>query len=167
MEEFLSEIKRLQTKLYVRDRNKGKYKRRYYSGLKEVQKHVALKKIRFVVIAPDIEKIQSEEGLDQEIDKLLEICRKNETVFCFGLRRRKLGYYAHGNGLVGCIGIANYGNAEQLFWNVLVEITEARNKFEELCGRSEKTIKVSKIIPENGVLAENIGALLKSLASIN
>lgn len=51
-------------------------------------------------------------GLNEEIDKLLENCRTHETVFCFGLRRRKLGYYAHGNGLVSCIGISNYANAE-------------------------------------------------------
>lgn len=59
LEKFLSEIRRLQTKLYNRDQNKGKYKRRYYSGLKEVQKHILLKKVQFVVIAPDIEKILS------------------------------------------------------------------------------------------------------------
>ncbi|KAK2579899.1 hypothetical protein KPH14_007579 [Odynerus spinipes] len=167
LEKFLSEIKRLQTKLYDRDPTKGKYKRRYYAGLKEVQKHVALRKIRFVVIAPNIEKIRSEGGLDEEVDQLLEICRKNETVFCFGLRRRKLGYYAHGNGLVGCIGITNYGNVEQLFWDVLLEVVEARNKYEKLQGRSERTIDVSKIIHENNLLTENIGILLKALASIN
>ncbi|XP_035728928.1 selenocysteine insertion sequence-binding protein 2-like isoform X1 [Vespa mandarinia] len=166
LEKFLSEIRRLQTKLYNRDQNKGKYKRRYYSGLKEVQKHVLLKKVQFVVIAPDIEKILSAGGLNEEIDKLLENCKTHETVFCFGLRRRKLGYYAHGNGLVSCIGISNYANAEQFFWNVLVEVIIARNMFEELRGRSEKIIDISKIIQENGLLTENIGVLLKSLASI-
>ncbi|KAL2720154.1 selenocysteine insertion sequence-binding protein 2-like isoform X1 [Vespula squamosa] len=167
LEKFFFEIRRLQTKLYNRDKNKGKYKRRYYSGLKEVQKHVLLKKVQFVVIAPDIEKILSAGGLDEEIDKLLENCRTHETVFCFGLRRRKLGYYAHGNGLVSCIGISNYANAEQFFWNVLVEVVIARNMFEELRGRSEKIIDISKITQESGLLTENIRVLLKSLASIN
>nr|XP_050844593.1 selenocysteine insertion sequence-binding protein 2-like isoform X1 [Vespula vulgaris] len=167
LEKFLSEIRRLQTKLYNRDQNKGKYKRRYYSGLKEVQKHILLKKVQFVVIAPDIEKILSPGGLDEEIDKLLENCRTHETAFCFGLRRRKLGYYAHGNGLVSCIGISNYANAEQFFWNVLVEVVIARNMFEELRGRSKRIIDISKITQESGLLAENIGVLLKSLASIN
>lgn len=39
--------------------------------------------------------------------------------------------------------------------------------FEELRGRSEKIIEISKITQESGLLAENIGVLLKSLASIN
>nr|KAF7434902.1 hypothetical protein H0235_003093 [Vespula pensylvanica] len=162
---YSKNFRELQTKLYNRDQNKGKYKRRYYSGLKEVQKHILLKKVQFVVIAPDIEKILSAGGLDEEIDKLLENCRTHETVFCFGLRRRKLGYYAHGNGLVSCIGISNYANAEQFFWNVLVEVVIARNMFEELRGRSKRIIDISKITQESGLLAENIGVLLKSLAN--
>lgn len=167
LDKFLSEIRRLQSKLYGRNENKGKYKRRYYSGLKEVQKHVVLKKVRFVVIAPDIEKIISAGGLNEEVDKLLEMCRKNETVFCFGLRRRKLGYYAHGNGFVSCIGISNYANAEELFWNVLVEVVKARNAFEKLHGRSKEMVDVSKLTEENGFLMDNIEVVLKSLTSIN
>ncbi|KAI4491827.1 hypothetical protein M0804_003219 [Polistes exclamans] len=167
LDKFLSEIRRLQSKLYGRDKNKGKYKRRYYSGLKEVQKHVILKKVRFVVIAPDIEKIMSAGGLNEEVDKLLEMCRKNKTVYCFGLRRRKLGYYAHGNGFVSCIGISNYANAEKLFWNVLVEVVEARNAFEKLHGRSKEMVDVSKLTEENGLLMDNIEVVLKSLTSIN
>ncbi|KAI4493968.1 hypothetical protein M0802_009344 [Mischocyttarus mexicanus] len=166
LDKFLSEIRRLQDKLYNRNENKGKYKRRYYSGLKEVGKQIRLKKVRFVVIAPDIEKILSAGGLNEQVEKLLEICRKNETVFCFGLRRRKLGYYAHGNGFVSCIGISNYANAEGLFWNVLVEIIKARNAFEKLHGRSNKMINVSKITQEDGLLMDNIEVLLKSLTSI-
>ncbi|XP_014606950.1 PREDICTED: uncharacterized protein LOC106788308 [Polistes canadensis] len=167
LDKFLSEIRRLQSKLYGRDKNKGKYKRRYYSGLKEVQKHVILKKVRFVVIAPDIEKIMSAGGLNEEVDKLLEMCRKNKTVYCFGLRRRKLGYYAHGNGFVSCIGISNYANAEKLFWNVLIEVVEARNAFEKLHGKSKEMVDVSKLTEENGLLMDNIEVVLKSLTSIN
>ncbi|XP_015173326.1 PREDICTED: selenocysteine insertion sequence-binding protein 2-like isoform X2 [Polistes dominula] len=166
LDKFLSEIRRLQSKLYNRNENKGKYKRRYYSGLKEVNKHVMLKKVRFVIIAPDIENIVSAGGLNEEVDKLLEICRKNETPYCFGLRRRKLGYYAHGNGFVSCIGISNYANAEELFWNVLVEVIKARNSFEKLQGKSKEMVNVSKLTQENGLLTENIKVVLKSLTMI-
>lgn len=57
-------------------------------------------------------KITILDGLDDQIDKLMDTCRKQNVVFCFGLRRRKLGYYTHGNGFVGCVGIANYGGIE-------------------------------------------------------
>ena len=116
LEEFLREITRLQRRFHEKNPNKSKYKRRYYSGLKEVRKHVELKKLKLVIIAPDIEKVELEgkyiNGLDDQVDKLVDTCRKQNVVFCFGLRRRKLGYYTHGNGFVGCIGIANYGGIE-------------------------------------------------------
>lgn len=44
LDKFLSEIARLQRKHYDKDHNKAKYRRRYYSGLKEVRKHVHLRK---------------------------------------------------------------------------------------------------------------------------
>lgn len=58
LEKFLQEITRLQKRSYEKNPNKSKYKRRYYSGLKEVRKHVDLKKLKLVIVAPDIEKVE-------------------------------------------------------------------------------------------------------------
>nr|XP_012145815.1 PREDICTED: uncharacterized protein LOC100880499 isoform X3 [Megachile rotundata] len=104
LEQFLREICRFQKRFHEKYPNKSKYKRRYYAGLKEVRKQIDLNKIKFVIIAPDLEKVDLKGGLDDQIDKLLDACRKQNVVYCFGLRRRKLGYYIHGRGLVGCIG---------------------------------------------------------------
>lgn len=60
LEKFIQEITRLQKRFHEKNPNKSKYKRRYYSGLKEVRKHVELKKLKFVIIAPDIEKVELE-----------------------------------------------------------------------------------------------------------
>lgn len=60
LEKFLREITRLQKRFHEKNPNKSKYKRRYYSGLKEVRKHIELKKIKFVIIAPDVEKVDLE-----------------------------------------------------------------------------------------------------------
>ena len=50
----------LQKRYHERNPNKSKYKRRYYSGLKEVRKHAELKQLKFVIVAPDIEKVELE-----------------------------------------------------------------------------------------------------------
>lgn len=60
LEIFLSELFRLQKKLYERSNVKGKYKRRFYTGFNEVEKHITLKKIKFVIIVPDLEKVEVE-----------------------------------------------------------------------------------------------------------
>ncbi|XP_060824823.1 uncharacterized protein LOC132911843 [Bombus pascuorum] len=164
LEKFIQEITRLQKRFHEKNPNKSKYKRRYYSGLKEVRKHVELKKLKFVIIAPDIEKVELEDGLDDQINKLLNTCRKEHVVYCFGLRRRKLGYYTHGKGFVGCVGIANYSGIELLFKNVLTELVDARNAFKKLNGDIESIIDISKVISEDYLLSENINALLKILS---
>lgn len=57
LETFISELFRLQKKLYERSNVKGKYKRRFYTGFNELEKHIILKKIKFVIIVPDLEKM--------------------------------------------------------------------------------------------------------------
>ncbi|KAF3429237.1 hypothetical protein E2986_00727 [Frieseomelitta varia] len=164
LEKFVERLTMLQKRYHERNPNKSKYKRRYYSGLKEVRKHAELKQLKFVIVAPDIEKIELENGLDDQVNQLLDICRKENIVFCFGLRRRKLGYYTHGKGFVGCIGIANYGGTELLFKNVLMELVTARNAFEKLNAASDAIVDISKVISEDDLLSENINALLKFLS---
>lgn len=60
LEQFLGEIVRLQKRYHEKNPNKSKYKRRYYAGLREVCKQIELNKIKFVIIAPDIEKTDLE-----------------------------------------------------------------------------------------------------------
>ncbi|XP_076394713.1 uncharacterized protein LOC100880499 isoform X2 [Megachile rotundata] len=167
LEQFLREICRFQKRFHEKYPNKSKYKRRYYAGLKEVRKQIDLNKIKFVIIAPDLEKVDLEGGLDDQIDKLLDACRKQNVVYCFGLRRRKLGYYIHGRGLVGCIGIANYFGTEVLFKNVLLELVQARNAFKQLSGTPETTIDISKVLPEDYLPFESVNALLKALSPLS
>ncbi|XP_034179153.2 uncharacterized protein LOC117603785 [Osmia lignaria lignaria] len=166
LEQFLGEIVRLQKRFHEKNPNKSKYKRRYYAGLREACKQIELNKIKFVIIAPDIEKTDLEGGLDDQVDKLLDTCRKQNVVYCFGLRRRKLGYYIHGKGLVGCIGIANYGGTEMLFKNVLTELVQARNAFKQLSGTPEAIIDLSKVLPEDYLPSESVNTLLKALSPL-
>ncbi|CAK9824575.1 Selenocysteine insertion sequence-binding protein 2-like [Anthophora retusa] len=164
LEIFLKEITRLQKRYHAKYPSKSQYKRRYYSGLKEVRKQAELRKLKFVIIAPDIEKVELEDGLDDQVEKLLEVCRRQNVVYGFGLRRRKLGYYTHGKGFVGCVGIANYSGTELLFKNVLVELVHARNAFKKLNGAAEGTIDISKVVSDDYLPSENINALLKILS---
>ncbi|XP_076630371.1 uncharacterized protein LOC143346290 [Colletes latitarsis] len=164
LEILLREIKRLQKRLHEKNPNKSRYKRRYYAGLKEVRKHVELKKVKFVIIAPDLEKVELEGGLDDQVDKLLEACRMQNVIYCFALGRRKLGYYSHGKGLVGCIGVANYSGAEELFKNVLRELLHARNAFKQLSGARNAIIDLSKLISDDYLLSENITTLINVLS---
>lgn len=57
--ELLKELVRFQDRQYQKDPVKAKTKRRLVMGLREVLKHLKLKKLKCVIISPNCEKIQS------------------------------------------------------------------------------------------------------------
>lgn len=57
--ELLKELVRFQDRMYQKDPVKAKTKRRLVLGLREVLKHLRLKKLKCVIISPNCEKTQS------------------------------------------------------------------------------------------------------------
>lgn len=60
---LLKELVRFQDRLYQKDPMKARMKRRLVMGLREVLKHLKLKKVKCVVISPNCERIQSKGSL--------------------------------------------------------------------------------------------------------
>lgn len=56
---LLKELVRFQDRLYQKDPMKARMKRRIVMGLREVHKHLKLRKIKCVIISPNCERIQS------------------------------------------------------------------------------------------------------------
>ncbi|XP_012281628.1 uncharacterized protein LOC105700398 [Orussus abietinus] len=163
---FLAKITSLQKKLYERNNIKGRCKRRYYAGIRETEKHVKLNKVKFVVITPDMEKIEAEGGLDDAVYRLIDNCKNHAIAFCFGLDRRKLGYLTHGRGLVSCIGIVDYSNAMEELRVLLEEVVRVKNKYQRLKGHADKVINLQSILSGTDLLlTEVLNTLLKILAS--
>lgn len=57
--ELLRELVRFQDRMYQKDPVKAKTKRRLVLGLREVLKHLKLRKLKCIIISPNCEKIQS------------------------------------------------------------------------------------------------------------
>lgn len=57
--DLLKELVRFQDRLYLKDPLKAKMKRRLVMGLREVLKHLKLKKVKCVIISPNCERVQS------------------------------------------------------------------------------------------------------------
>lgn len=58
-QELLGELLRFQDRQFHRDPVKAKAKRRYVCGLREVKKHLELRKLKCVIVAPNLDRIQS------------------------------------------------------------------------------------------------------------
>jgi ribosomal protein L7Ae-like RNA K-turn-binding protein len=64
---------RFQDRLYHKDPVKAKAKRRIVLGLREVTKHLKLKKIKFVIISPNMERVKAKGKI--YFCKVEKICR--------------------------------------------------------------------------------------------
>ncbi|XP_041030795.1 selenocysteine insertion sequence-binding protein 2-like isoform X2 [Carcharodon carcharias] len=124
---LLQELVRFQERIYQKDPIKAKMKRRLVMGLREVTKHMRLRKIKCVIISPNCEKIQSKGGLDEALYNVIAMAREQEIPFVFALGRKALGRCVNKLVPVSVVGIFNYSGAESLF-NKLVALTEEARK---------------------------------------
>nr|CAD7458673.1 unnamed protein product [Timema tahoe] len=142
-EALIRELVRLQNRLYQRDPIKAQMKRRYVAGLRELKKYVSLKKLKLLIIAPDIDRIECKGGLDDTVNQLKESASIQNIPYVFALNRNKLGHLLLKKTPVSCLGVLRY----------------------EACEKKDKDEVVSPNIEENKSLEDVTDNLITSLLS--
>ena len=71
-----------------------------------------IKKVCCIILAPDIERVETEGGLDDAVSKLIADSNTQEIKTVFALNRRKLGKLCLKKVPVSCIGIMNYQGSD-------------------------------------------------------
>jgi len=110
---LMADLVRFQDKQHAKDPVKAKARRRYVVGLREVAKFIKVKKVCCVILAPDIERVETEGGLDDAITRLVQDSKSQEVSTVFGLNRRKMGKLCLKKVPVSCIGIMNYQGSDE------------------------------------------------------
>jgi ribosomal protein L7Ae-like RNA K-turn-binding protein len=109
------------------ENTKKKVTKRYVKGFKECLKRCKDGSLKLLVIAPNIEKVEGEGGLDSMVNELIEECRKNSICVVFGMTMRNLGAVIINSAtLLAVVGVIDYTSAEKLYEKVIT-ISE-RNK---------------------------------------
>jgi len=116
---LMSDLVRFQDKQHAKDPVKAKARRRFVVGLREVAKFLKVKKISCIILAPDIERVETEGGLDDAVTKLISDAKAQEITSVFGLNRRKLGKLCLKKVPVSCIGIMNYQGSDENYKKML------------------------------------------------
>ncbi|XP_077200619.1 selenocysteine insertion sequence-binding protein 2 isoform X2 [Paroedura picta] len=130
--DLLKELVRFQDRQYQKDPVKAKTKRRIVMGLREVLKHLKLKKLKCVIISPNCEKIQSKGGLDETLHLIIDSACEQNIPFVFALNRKALGRCLNKAVPVSVVGIFSYDGAQDCF-HKMVELTmEARSAYKEM-----------------------------------
>lgn len=136
---LLKELVRFQDRLYQKDPMKARMKRRIVMGLREVLKHLKLKKVKCVIISPNCERIQAKGGLDEALHTVIDTCREQEVPFVFALSRKALGRCVNKVVPVSLVGIFNFDGAQDIYHKMIELSSEARKAYEEMLLSLEKT----------------------------
>jgi len=121
---LLQDLTRFQDRLYSRDPIKARARRRLVVGLREVSKHLAIRRLECVLLAPNIERCGAEGGLDEAVQGILTLASERGVPLVCALRRRRLGYACKKPVGVSCVGVFNYQGSEDNFRRMM-ELTEA------------------------------------------
>ncbi|XP_056381396.1 selenocysteine insertion sequence-binding protein 2 [Hyla sarda] len=130
--ELLKELVRFQDRLYLKDPVKAKTKRRLVMGLREVLKHLKLKKLKCVIISPNCEKIQSKGGLDDTLQTIINCACEQNVPFVFALNRKALGRCVNKAVPVSVVGIFSYDGAQDNFHTLNDLTMKARQDYKDM-----------------------------------
>ncbi|KAM7415804.1 hypothetical protein PAMA_018049 [Pampus argenteus] len=136
---LLKELVRFQDRLYQKDPMKARMKRRIVMGLREVLKHLKLRKVKCVIISPNCERIQSKGGLDEALHTIIDTCREQGVPFVFGLSRKALGRCVNKAVPVSLVGIFNYDGAQDYYHKMIELSSEARKAYEVMVSSLEQS----------------------------
>jgi len=135
---LMADLVRFQDKQHAKDPVKAKARRRFVVGLREVAKFLKVKKVCCIILAPDIERVETEGGLDDAVSKLIADSNTQEIKTVFGLNRRKLGKLCLKKVPVSCIGIMNYQGSDE---NYKTMLSLAKTLTESYQARFEAEVK--------------------------
>ncbi|XP_063804744.1 selenocysteine insertion sequence-binding protein 2 [Pseudophryne corroboree] len=130
--DLLKELVRFQDRLYLKDPVKAKAKRRLVMGLREVLKHLKLKKLKCVIISPNCEKIQSKGGLDDTLQTIINCACEQNVPFVFALNRKSLGRCVNKAVPVSVVGIFSYDGAQGHFHKLYELTMKAREAYTDM-----------------------------------
>ena len=134
----VSELKRFQDRAYHQDAVKAKMRRRLVFGLREVAKAVQLKKAKAVVVAPNIEEVGLEGGLDDVVAAIIEAARRNGTPVVFALTRNRLGQIVGKRLRISALAVLDQSGADEQFKAMLAAAAAGRAAFKEEAERKKE-----------------------------
>ncbi|CAM9142967.1 unnamed protein product [Lampetra planeri] len=118
---------------------KARMKRRIVMGLREVLKHLKLRKVKCVIISPNCERVQAKGGLDEALHAIIDTCREQGVPFIFALSRKALGRCVNKMVPVSLVGIFNYDGAQDHYHKMIELSSEARRAYEVMMSSLEQT----------------------------
>jgi len=145
------EARKAQSQAFIsRDFNQGpKLTKSIVMGLREVTKHAKAGNLKLVVVAPNLEKVQTKGGLDDAVEKLKTACNliqpgagKNDpTPIAFALSRIALGRALNRSVPISTIGIRSVVGFEKEYKKVIDLLEASKDRYASLCEKYLNYVK--------------------------
>ncbi|XP_054723518.1 selenocysteine insertion sequence-binding protein 2-like [Uloborus diversus] len=129
---LLADLVRFQDRMHQKDPVKARMKRRLTCGIKEVKKHLKLRKVKCVILATDVENVQTEGGLNDVLCDLKQAAADHQIPCIFALRKKMLGRLCHKPVGVSCIGVFNYEGSEVNFKKMIELLNQSKEDYEQI-----------------------------------
>jgi ribosomal protein L7Ae-like RNA K-turn-binding protein len=113
-----------------------KYKKnlRYVLGLRETVRGISVKRIRLVVLAPDVEAVKCAGGLDDTIRGIIECCQEHGVPFYFALSRQSIAHaFLQFSNKVSCVGVYNADGAYDEMRAAVALANAAKAEYIDIC----------------------------------
>uniref|UniRef100_A0A8D8UDU7 Selenocysteine insertion sequence-binding protein 2-like n=1 Tax=Cacopsylla melanoneura TaxID=428564 RepID=A0A8D8UDU7_9HEMI len=129
--DLIKQIVLFQERLFKSDPLKGRTKRRYLVGVKEVLKSLPIRnKVKILFIAPDLECVPLPGGIDDDIQSLLTMATIQGVPYLFSLSRRLLGSLTH-KPATSCLAVLDYSGTEEMVDEIFSLIAQARTMYDD------------------------------------
>ncbi|XP_038598485.1 selenocysteine insertion sequence-binding protein 2-like [Tachyglossus aculeatus] len=107
-------------------------KRRLVLGLREVRKHLRLRRLAAVLLSPDCEAVRATGGLDELLGEVVGAAGQQGVPLVFALSRRALGRCLNKPVPVSGVGVFSYDGAQDHFHRMLELSEAARRGYQQL-----------------------------------
>ena len=150
---LLAELQRLQERAHLKDAVKAAMRKRYVCGLREVHRALQRDKARALIVAHNIEVIESEHGLDELMAQIMQLCehklewtyddslkqskqilvrREQPVPIIFAFTRRSLSRWLKRSAKTSCVAVLSHDGAGELFHAMVKRTEAAKRRFQEL-----------------------------------
>eukprot|EP00466_Bigelowiella_natans_P017018 jgi/Bigna1/45508/e_gw1.126.13.1 len=116
--ELLTELHKFQQRMHLKAPTLAKRKKRYVCGMREVMKCGKRKKLKHVIMAPYIEPVKGEGGLDSLTKSILDLCKEEKIQVTFALNRKNLGKTLKKKSKISMVGILDPSGANDQYFKM-------------------------------------------------
>ena len=152
---ILSRLIEFQRRAHQKNPVKAKFSRRLVMGLREVKRDVTAKRLRCVVVAPDIAAAAKAGSLNDQVALILERALMHNIPIVFALNKRRLGKAVGKRVKISVIGILSYDGVGPMFQEMLVLHKAAKARWvaeqkEQQAGQEEQEEPILADIASKG-----------------